>query len=735
MQPKTKIFLPAVISVSNLARLIGVKMRSVQSTMTTLEMTDTRPDALISFDQAELLALEYNLEAVANEEAAFDIYPRPAPPPDVSAKLPYRPPIVTIMGHVDHGKTTLLDTLRKTSVAAGEAGGITQHIGAFSVKSRKPDPTGATVMGGIDTVTFLDTPGHAAFTAMRSRGASVTDIIVLVIAADDGVKPQTEEVLQLWKELSREADEAAEDAGAVKRNPGKSAVQLVIALNKVDKPDADPERVKRELLSRGIELEDVGGEIPCVEVSGRTGDGLDLLEETLATLAELAELRAEREGSAEGYVLESRVEKGRGNLATVLVKRGQLKAGDLLIAGGSWCKVRQIFDGAGKVVKSAFPGDPVLVAGWRELPAAGEEMLGSTNESQVKRAVANRKEAVERKSLLADAENINERRRKEAEEAERAKNAEYQDRVRRRAIRAGEQVDPTTGKPFVTAEQALKAAATQAAEAAADHENPADSADGATQTEDGSDRKELRLVIKADFSGTVEAVVGAIENIGNAEARVKIVSSGVGDPSDSDVSLAQAVEGDIIGFNVQASQSMIKNASRMTPRPVRIHCDTVIYRLMDHVSQQVAALLPPREEMRVTGEATVLQLFQVNVKSRVFKTIAGCRVSNGSVSRNASVRVLRSASQQQSPSGGGKRKHFRQVEEHDDGAPEDSNNKEKRLVVFQGKMETLKHVKRDVDEMRKGTECGVALDGFQDLQVDDVVQCFHTVQVPRTLND
>ncbi len=680
-------------------------------------LTDTRPDALISFQDAELLALEFELEAVANEEAAFDIYPRPpyapapasddatadAAVPASTAPPPLRPPIVTIMGHVDHGKTTLLDTLRKTSVAAGEAGGITQHIGAFSVpvasiaaavasaSSTDKPPAGAGVGAGdaVSTVTFLDTPGHAAFTAMRSRGASVTDIIVLVVAADDGVMPQTKEVIELWKQLSAEAGEiGSSSAGASKRGGG---VQLVVALNKIDKPDAEPERVKRELLAAGVELEEVGGEVPCVEVSGKDGLGLDVLEETLAALAEMAELRSERDGPAEGYVLESRVEKGRGLLATVLVKRGALRAGDCLIAGTSWAKVRQIFDGAGRVVKQAGPGDPVLVTGWRELPSAGDELLGSESESDVKKAVANRKEKLERISLLKDAEAVNEGRRLEAEEAERKDREEYEERVRRRAQRAGLTVDPLTGASVPPA---------GAAEAEASSEDADELAEDDEESASPSNRKELRLIVKADFSGTVEAVVGAISGIGNAEAMVKIVASGVGEPTESDVARAQTAEGHILCFNVKPATSIAKAASRLTP-PVRIHADTVIYRLMDHVKTEVAALLPPRIETRVQGEAVVAQVFSINLRSRVFRNIAGCRVTNGVVSRAAErCRVLR--------------------------GPE-------REVVFDGRMDTLKHVKKDVESMRKGTECGIGFEGFDAMKPDDVIQCYSTVEIPRTL--
>ncbi|CDW97546.1 hypothetical protein [Sporisorium scitamineum] len=327
------IFLPSVISVVMLATRMEKKLRAVQQVMTDLGMQDTRPDLMLKFEDAEMIAAELNVVAIPNKDASFDIYPRPPPSsPEAAAACPLRPPVVTIMGHVDHGKTTLLDKLRSTSVAQGEAGGITQHIGAFSVpiSGREQDRGKKKGYKGIQTITFLDTPGHAAFTAMRSRGAMVTDIVVLVVAADDGVMPQTREVIQLVKNANADMDSS---------DAGQQAVQLVVALNKVDKPDADPERVKRELLAAGVELEELGGDIPCVHVSGKTGKGLDELEETVATLAELADLRAERVGLPEGYVIESKVDKSRGNVATVLIKRGVLEKSSCVVAAvGLWRK-------------------------------------------------------------------------------------------------------------------------------------------------------------------------------------------------------------------------------------------------------------------------------------------------------------------------------------------------------------------------------------------------------------
>lgn len=623
----------------------------MQFRMENIGLSDTRPDRLLKYEDAELLAAEYNFVAVADEEAAFDIFPRPQPTEEDRARCPLRPPVVTIMGHVDHGKTTLLDTLRSASVAQGEAGGITQHIGAFSVPV-------AGHSDGVSSVTFLDTPGHAAFTMMRSRGASVTDIVVLVVAADDSVMPQTREVISLVKEA-------------------QGRVPLVVAITKIDVPHADPTKVRYDLMAEGVEVEDLGGDVPCVEISARKKVGIDTLEETLAVMAEMADLRAEAQGAAEGRVLESRVEKGRGNVATVLVQRGILSAGDALVCGTTWAKVRQLMQPDGRATKAVLPGFAAQVAGWRELPRAGDEFLGA-DEPSCKRAVENRQRALEKAALLNDAEQIDEARRRKAEEDAARERAAFEERQRLRELQRAE------AEGTLDAEAVAAAVREARAPAAADAK---------------TERAELRLILKGDVSGTVEALSGAISGIGNAQAGVKVVSEGVGDPTDGDVNTAHAVGGHVLGFNVKAPRSVQAAAARLQP-PVGVHCDNVIYRLMDHVTEQVAALLPPVEEMRVLGEAHVAQLFQIKQGSRGARCIAGCRVTNGVISRADHVRVLRGP---------------------------------KRTEVFRGRLDALRQVKKDVSEMRKGTECGMSFDGFDQLEVDDVVQCFTTVHVPQKL--
>ncbi|KAK8861396.1 translation initiation factor IF-2 [Kwoniella newhampshirensis] len=640
VRAEKEVYIPRTISTGNLAKIFGVKLFPLQAKMMRLDMSDDqrRSDYLMSAEEACNIAIEYGYNPVVDDEASFDIYPDPDPADGADQHL--RPPVVTIMGHVDHGKTTLLDSLRHTSVAASEAGGITQHIGAFSVPLSSLLPNSPSSQS---TITFLDTPGHAAFTAMRARGASVTDIVVLVVAADDGVMPQTREVLELVKS---EGDK----------------VGLVVAINKCDKPGVDVDKVKSALGAEGIHLEEDGGDVPSVRVSGLTKLGLDDLVETLSTLAELRDLRARKEGKAEGYVLESRVDKGRGNIATVLVTKGTLRTSASIVAGQTWCRVRQMQDDKGKAIREALPGTPVSITGWKELPSAGDELLEAVSgEDEAKKAVNNRKRDEERKRMLADVEQINAKRREE--------------RMRVEAEAAALEAAADGG---VTERETLEGGEVKPKEAKEEY-------------------KPLRLVIKADVSGTVEAVVGALEHIGNKDAGVKIVHTGVGEVVESDITQAEASEATIIGFNVSASRQ-IQTLAKSAHVPLQL--ESVIYRLIDQVRTRVAALLPPKIEYSVKGEASVLQLFSINIKRKQAITIAGCRVGNGVINRTEGVRVLRG---------------------------------EGREVVYEGKIETLKHLKKEVQEVRKGMECGIALEGFADIREGDEIVTFTKIEVPREL--
>ncbi|KZV93336.1 initiation factor 2 [Exidia glandulosa HHB12029] len=585
-------------------------------------------DQVLAYEYSSLLVQEFGKNAVMNAEAAFDIFPPPEPAD--SSSLPLRPPIVTIMGHVDHGKTTLLDTLRSTSVAKGEQGGITQHIGAFSV------PVKGSTSG--QTITFLDTPGHAAFSAMRARGASVTDIIVLVVAADDGVMEQTKEVIELIKKDGE-------------------GVGVVVALNKCDKPGVDPEACRLELMAEGIELESHGGDIPAVEVSGLTGKGLDELVETLSVVSEMMELRAERQGPVHASIIESKVLKGAGPVATVLVHRGALQVGAHLISGVTSARVRTMSDHTGKTVKIAYPGDAVTVAGWKEVPMAGDDVLQGT-ESEVKRALENRVRRAKSASMLEDAQAINIFRRIAKEERE----------VYQAAYEAA-QAEWKAGRTPVQEEKVW-----------VEDKGP----------------KELRIVVKADVSGSAEAVVGALQEIGNKQAFTKIVHHGVGDVTESDVSLAKTAGGMVVAFNVKCPRP-IEAAAQASG--VDVLQSGIIYRLTDEIRKRVSALIPPIIEKKVIGEANVLALFEIGVRGKKKPVkVAGCRIANGVVQKTKLARVVRG-----------------------------------NETIFEGPIETLKHHKEDVMELKKGQECGMWIKGFDEPTVGDLIQIITIIEKPVTL--
>ncbi|KAJ3863882.1 hypothetical protein EV359DRAFT_42207 [Lentinula novae-zelandiae] len=612
------VYIPSLVSVGQLAQLLNVRLARLQRKMEQSGMgEETSYDHVLTSDYAVLLAEEFGKNPVVNDEMAFNIYP--SPPHPQPSTLPLRPPVVAIMGHVDHGKTTLLDTLRSTSVAQSEAGGITQHIGAFSV----PVPSAGND-NGLKSITFLDTPGHAAFSAMRARGAGVTDIIVLVVAADDGIMPQTREVINLIK---KEQDK----------------VGVVVAINKVDKPGINIEAVQKSLLAEGLQLEQYGGDVPAVTVSGKTGEGLPSLVETLSAIAEMQDLRAENEGPVHGYVLESNMHKGMGSVATVLVLRGSLKIGSHIISGLSYARVRVMNDSTGKPVQIATPGMAVTVSGWKSLPTAGDDVLQGS-ETNIKKAIANRERKAEIDLSLADVEAINQSRRQDREKRE---------------------LELQLGKDAAAADE---------------------------QTEDGP--KELRLIIKADVSGSAEAVVGALQGIGNDVATTKVISSGVGDITDTDVTLAQTAGGMIVAFNVNASKQVQVAAAQ---KNVIILSSGIIYKLMDDVQEHVIKLLPVIIEKKITGEAQVLQIFDIQAKKQVVK-VAGCRVTNGTVERSKQARVIRNGE-----------------------------------TVHEGPIETLRVIKKDVIEVRKGSECGLSLANFSELQAGDSIQMFTIIEKPGVL--
>ena len=569
--PPTPVYLPEFISVSNLAGLLKVRVEDFLKKMQELGFDDLQNDHVLDAETAGLIAAEFNFEAIVENQEDQDLNPRP--PAEDRSTLPARPPVVTIMGHVDHGKTTLLDYLRKSSVAASEHGGITQHIGAFSV----PMPGGR-------LVTFLDTPGHAAFLAMRQRGANVTDIVILVVAADDSVKPQTIEAI---------------------KHAQSAKVPMIVAINKIDKEDSNIDRVKQDLARYGVEIEDYGGETQVVCVSGKTGQGLDELEDAAVALADIIDMRAETDGPAEGWVLEATTKKA-GRVATVLVRRGTLRPGDVIVAGTSWARVRGLRNEAGITVPHAGPGTPVEVDGWRDQPSAGDEMLQASDEQKAKSVIEFRMEALDRTQMAADIAAVNESRRTEQEKRELEKAKEL-------------------------------AAAAQA-------EGSNDVADGSGE---GGQKKrkpeapsyqEVFFILKADVSGSLEAVTNAVSALGNSEVRPHILRSGVGAITEFDIEHAAVARGNIISFNTHVDGSTRRQAEE---KGVRIVDQSIIYRLVDEVKAVLGEKLPSVTTQKVIGEAEVAQVFEINVKGRVTVPVAGCRVRNGVVGKGAKVRVVR----------------------------------------------------------------------------------------------
>lgn len=561
--PPTPIYLPEFISVANLAAVLRVRVEDFASRMRTLGFEEINNDHVLDAETAGLIAAEFNFEPIIDHGASEDLKARP--PAEDKSLLPRRPPVVTIMGHVDHGKTTLLDWLRKSSVAASEFGGITQHIGAFSVQM----PSGK-------VITFLDTPGHAAFLSMRQRGANVTDIVILVVAADDSVKPQT--------------IEAIKHAQAAK-------VPIIVAVNKIDKEDSNVDRVKQDLARYGVEIEDYGGDTQVVCVSGKTGQGMEELEDAAIALADILDMRAETDGQAEGWVLEATTKKA-GRVATVLVRRGTLRSGDVIVAGTTWARVRSLKNEAGVQVPFAGPGTPVEIDGWREQPAAGDEVLQAVDEQQAKSVVELRRENQERSQMATDVTAVNEARRIEQEKRE------AQEKLEKEAKEAGEK-PPATPAEEPTNQPGIR---------------------------------ELFFLIKGDVSGSVEAVHDSITALGNSEVRAHILRSGVGPVSEFDIQHAAAAEGQIIAFNVSIEPAMRRMAEQMG---VRILEENIIYRLVDDVKAKLSEMLPPLVTQRVLGEAEVAQVFEINVRGRVMVPVAGCKVRNGVVSKSAKVRVLR----------------------------------------------------------------------------------------------
>jgi translation initiation factor IF-2 len=573
-------------TVKDLADSLGIPPTQVIKVLMSLGEMKTVTQTL-STEEIELLAEELGAEVEigAVEEPA----PEEVAPDDAPEDLVEKPPVVTVMGHVDHGKTSLLDRIRESNVQSGEAGGITQHIGAYQV--------GVDADGGAKRITFIDTPGHEAFTEMRARGAKVTDIVVLVVAADDGIMPQTQEAI----EHSRAA-----------------GVPMVVALNKMDLPNANPDYVLGQLAEHGLVPEAYGGETVTVPVSAKTGGGIGELLENILIVAELEELRANPKAHASGYVIEGERDPGRGPVATLLLSRGTLQRGDVVLAGTAYGRVRAMLDYTGRRVKEAKPGDPAEILGLSGVPEAGTRF-----------------EVVDHERLARD----------RAQQAEAA--------LRRQEL--------ARGGSRRTLEELL--------------------GEGGAQ--------DLNLVVKADVAGSVEALKEALSKLSTEEVRVNIVRSGVGALTDSDVMLASASDGILLGFNVRPTNTAKQVAER---EGVEIRTYDVIYKALEEIEAAMRGMLAPETAENETATAEVRQTFRVpNVG-----VIAGCYVTSGEISRANRVRVVR------------------------DGT-----------VVYEGNIASLKRFKDDVRSVRQGFECGVGIENFNDVKEGDVLEFFEVVEVPR----
>ncbi|MDQ0420379.1 translation initiation factor IF-2 [Peteryoungia aggregata LMG 23059] len=583
-----EVILPETITIQELSQRMSERAVDVIKYLMK-EGQMMKPGDVIDADLAELIATEFGhtVKRVSEsdvEEGIFNVK-------DDEGELVSRPPVVTIMGHVDHGKTSLLDAIRKTSVVSGEAGGITQHIGAYQVEQNG------------QKITFIDTPGHAAFTAMRARGAQATDIAILVVAADDSVMPQTIESI----------------------NHAKAAnVPIIVAINKIDKHEAKPEKVRQQLLQHEVFVESLGGEVLDVEVSAKNKLNLDKLLEAVLLQAEILDLKADPTRTAEGTVIEAQLDRGRGAVATVLVQKGTLKPGQIIVAGDQWGRVRALVNDKGEHVKEAGPAMPVEILGLSGTPAAGDKFAVVENESRAREI------------------------------------SEYRQRLARD-----------------------KAAARQSGQRG--------SLEQMMSQLQNTGFKEFPLVIKADVQGSVEAIVAALDKLGTDEVRARIVHSGAGAITESDISLAEASNAAIIGFNVRAN-AQARTASERAGIEIRYY--NIIYDLVDDVKAAMSGLLSPERRETFLGNAEILEVFNITKVGKV----AGCRVIEGKVERGAGVRLVRD-----------------------------------NVVIHEGKLKTLKRFKDEVSDVPMGQECGMAFENYEDIRAGDTIECFRVEHITRTL--
>ena len=581
--------LPEAIVVSELAARMTERVGDVVKSLMTMGMMVTQNET-IDADTAELIIEEFghtvNRVSDADVEDVINVVE------EKDEDLKPRAPVITIMGHVDHGKTSLLDALRGAKVVSGEAGGITQHIGAYQVKTDNGT-----------LLTFLDTPGHAAFTSMRSRGAQVTDIVVLVVAADDAVMPQTIEAIAHAKAAN---------------------VPMIVAINKIDKHEANPQKVRTDLLQHEVVVEAMSGDVQDVEVSAQTGQGLDKLLEAIALQSEILELKANPDRAAQGAVIEAKLDVGRGPVATVLIQAGTLRLGDIFVVGEKYGKVRALINDKGERIKEAGPSQPVEVLGLNGTPAAGDVLNVTETDAQAREIAEYREKAAKDKRATAGA--------------------------------------------ATTLEQLMANAKTD------------------------KNVSELPIVVKADVQGSAEAILQAMEKIGNDEVRVRVLHSGVGAITETDVGLAEASGAPVIGFNVRANASARNTAHQ---KGVEIRYYSVIYDLVDDIKAAASGLLSAEIRENFIGYATIKEVFKVTGVGKV----AGCMVTEGVARRSAGVRLLRD-----------------------------------NVVIHEGTLKTLKRFKDEVADVKSGYECGMAFERYEDIRADDVIEIFEREEIVRTLD-
>ncbi|NXU37069.1 IF2M factor, partial [Drymodes brunneopygia] len=579
------------MTVEELARAMGKDIDHVYEALlyTDIDLDSVEPDSILREDHIKMIVqksgmkyksakLKEEKERKNTDAGFFGIYnphfcSNSRPPADPAVLTP-RPPVVTILGHVDHGKTTLLDSLRKTQVASMEAGGITQHIGAFIVHM----PSG-------EKITFLDTPGHAAFSAMRARGTNVTDIVILVVAAEDGVMQQTIESIQ-----------HAKNAG----------VPLILAINKCDKPEADPERVKKELLAHDVVCEEFGGDVQAVNISALKGENLMVLAEATVALAEMLELKADATGLVEGTVIESRKDRGKGPLTTAIIQRGTLKKGCVLVAGKTWAKVRFLFDENGKPMDAASPGTPVEIMGWKESPSAGDEILEVESEQRAQEVVAWRTYIEQQEKMKKDLEVIEAKQKEHRLEYEKK-----QQKLAHLTWRQRKAVLYKANKHLMFSRPKER-----------------------TEVDENT----LSLIVKGDVDGSVEAILNILDSYDcEDECKLDIVYFGMGDITENDISLAEAFNGVIFGFSVKANPSIKKLADK---KGIKIKLHNIIYKLIEDLKDELNSRLPPAVVETTIGEASVLDTFSVTVgKNKI--PVAGCRVHKGLLDRKMKFKLIR----------------------------------------------------------------------------------------------